>query len=200
MLIAGLGNPGRRYEGTPHNVGFDVLDELAQRLGVSFRDASRFRSLVASGVDLEGQQVVLLKPMTFMNASGEAIGRWMRYYKVALAQLVIVYDDADLPLGRIRIRPSGGSGGHNGLRSVIQHAGDEGFVRVRLGIGRRNEAGSMIAHVLQPFGGQDRVVVEAMVKRAADAVACMAAQGTEQAMNRFNQAVLQDEQEQEKER
>ncbi len=199
MLIAGLGNPGQQYAGTPHNVGFNVVDELASRLGCAFREESRFKAWVSAGAGIGGHRVTLIKPATFMNASGEAVGGWMRYYKLGLDQLVVVYDDADLPLGRLRIRGTGGSGGHNGLRSVIQHAGGEGFARVRLGIGRRDASGSMIAHVLSPFAVEDRERVTEMVKRAADAVTMLVEEGTERAMNRYNQAVLQDEQEQEME-
>lgn len=195
MLITGLGNPGTRYVGTPHNVGFDVLDELAARSVVTFREQASFRAWLVD-VSLQGHKTTLLKPTTFMNASGEAVGRWLRYYKQTLADLVVIVDDADLPLGRLRIRPHGGSGGHNGMRSVIQHVGGEKFIRVRLGIGRDARRGDMISHVLRPFGKEDVAVVNDMVAKAADAVTMIVTEGTERAMNCYNKAVAQ-EQEQE---
>jgi peptidyl-tRNA hydrolase, PTH1 family len=137
--------------------------------------------------------VTWMKPATFMNASGEAVGSWLRYYKEGLASLVVVVDDADLPLGRIRIRARGGSGGHNGLRSIIQHAGGENFARVRLGIGRDASRGDMISHVLRPFSKEDAAVVADMVARAADAAAMIVTEGIERAMNCYNQAVAQEQ-------
>jgi len=192
MLIAGLGNPGARYEGTPHNVGFAVQDALADRAGVVFRSQATMRAWLAD-VLIGDARATLMKPATYMNASGEAIGRWLRYYKQGMQDLVVVVDDADLPLGRIRIRSQGGSGGHNGLRSIIQHVGGEKFVRVRLGIGRDARRGDMISHVLQPFSKEDMAVVADMVVRAADAVTMIVTEGTERAMNCYNQAVSQEQ-------
>ncbi len=192
MLIAGLGNPGARYEGTPHNVGFAVQDALADRAGVVFRSQSTMRAWLAD-VHIGDARATLMKPATYMNASGEAIGRWLRYYKQGMQDLVVVVDDADLPLGRIRIRSQGGSGGHNGLRSIIEHVGGEQFARVRLGIGRDARRGDMISHVLQPFSKEDMAVVADMVVRAADAVTMIVTEGTERAMNCYNQAVSQEQ-------
>ena len=192
MLIAGLGNPGARYVGTPHNVGFMVADELATRAGVAFRSQSKMRAWLAD-VRIGSLQATVMKPATYMNASGEAIAGWLKYFKKDLQALLVVVDDADLPLGRIRIRPRGGSGGHNGLRSIIQHMGGEQFVRVRLGIGRDARRGDMISHVLQPFSKEDQDVVMDMVVRAADAVTMIIEEGTERAMNCYNQAVTQEQ-------
>ena len=192
MLVAGLGNPGAKYKDTPHNVGFAVEDALAARAGVVFREQSAFRAWLAE-VRLGDRRVTLMKPATFMNASGEAIGGWLRYYKENTQDLIVVVDDADLPIGRIRIRARGGSGGHNGLRSVIQHVGGEDFVRVRMGIGRDATRGDMISHVLQPFSKEDVAVVVDMVARATDAVTMIVTEGTERAMNCYNQAVAQEQ-------
>ncbi|MFU8780461.1 MAG: aminoacyl-tRNA hydrolase [Kiritimatiellia bacterium] len=192
MLIAGLGNPGSQYKDTPHNVGFAVQDELASRFDGVFREQTLFHSWLA-GVAVHGQRVTLMKPSTYMNASGEAVGSWLRYYKAAMESLVVVVDDADLPLGRIRIRARGGSGGHNGLRSIIQHVGGETFIRVRLGIGRDTTRGDMISHVLRPFSKEDVAVVTEMVARAADAVVMIVTEGLERAMNCHNQAVTQEQ-------
>lgn len=188
MLIVGLGNPGAKYDGTPHNVGFDVVDELASRCGVTFKEQARFRAWLAEGV-VGGQRVMLMKPLTFMNASGESVGAWLRYYKQLPEELLVVYDDADLPPGRLRIRGSGRSGGHNGLASVIAHVGTDQFARIRIGIGRGGaRSKGMIAHVLGALPPEAREQVGEQVKRAADAVAVMLEAGLEQAMNRFNRA------------
>jgi len=192
MLIAGLGNPEARYEGTPHNVGFAVLDTLAQRAGVVFREQSAMRAWLAD-IQMGACRATLMKPATYMNASGEAIGNWLRYYKQGAQELIVVVDDADLPVGRIRIRARGGSGGHNGLRSIIQHVGGEQFTRVRLGIGRDTARGDMISHVLRPFGKEDVAEVADMIARAADAVGMIVTEGTERAMNCYNQAVTQEQ-------
>ena len=192
MLIAGLGNPGAKYEGTPHNVGFAVLDALAARAGIVFREQSAMRAWLAE-TKIGTCRATLMKPATYMNASGEAVGNWLRYYKQDVQQLVVVVDDADLPIGRIRIRMRGGSGGHNGLRSIIQHVGGEDFVRVRMGIGRDERRGDMISHVLRPFSKEDVAVVADMVVRAADAVTMIVSEGTERAMNCYNQAVTQEQ-------
>ncbi len=191
MLIAGLGNPGARYEGTPHNVGFAVVDELALRVGETFRSHSAMRSWLLDAT-IGGCRVTVMKPATYMNVSGEAIGSWLRYYKKDAQSLIVVVDDADLPLGQIRIRARGGSGGHNGLRSVIQHVGEQ-FTRVRLGIGRDARRGDMISHVLRPFSKEDQAVVADMVLRAADAVTMTVQEGIERAMNCYNQAVSQEQ-------
>ena len=192
MLIAGLGNPGAQYHGTPHNVGFAVQDVLAARSGVVFREHVSLRAWVAD-IQVGRCRAALMKPATYMNASGEAVGNWLRYYKQDVQQLVVVVDDADLPLGRIRIRLRGGSGGHNGLRSIIRHVGGEEFVRVRMGIGRDARRGDMISHVLRPFCKEDVAVVADMVARAADAVCMIITEGTERAMNCYNQVVAREQ-------
>ncbi len=185
-LVVGLGNPGAAYAGSPHNVGFEVVDRLAQRAGMDVRESRRFRAALAKG-ELAGEAVVLMKPLTFMNASGEAVGAWLRWRRMTAADLVVLLDDVDLEPGRLRIRARGGSGGHKGLASVIQHTGSDAFVRVRLGVGRGDdEREDVVAHVLRPLTGTRRETVSAMVDEAADAVEMILKQGVDRAMNRFN--------------
>jgi PTH1 family peptidyl-tRNA hydrolase len=185
-LLVGLGNPGTEYAGSPHNAGFEVVDELADRAGMVFRSSTRFRADVAKG-ELAGMPVVLMKPLTFMNASGEAVGAWLRWHRLSVSDVVVLLDDVDLELGRLRIRAKGGSGGHKGLASVIQHTGSDQIVRVRLGVGRgHDENEDVVAHVLRPLKGERRKAASVMVVTAADAVEAILRQGVDRAMNRFN--------------
>ncbi len=191
-IVTGLGNPGARYVGTPHNVGFAVVETLAARLGCTFRAAAKFAAVTAECRHADGP-VLLVKPQTFMNRSGESVGAIMRYFDVPPEDLIVVYDDADLEPGRIRIRPSGSAGGHRGLASVIEHAGSQAFPRVRLGIGRADAGAGLIGHVLQPFNKAQRQQAAVMTERAADAVLVLLEAGVEGAMNRFNPARPQEE-------
>lgn len=183
-LIAGLGNPGETYANTPHNVGFDVVDLLAQRLEAGWKNSSGFHARVARATHA-GEAVLLAKPQTFMNLSGTSVAPLLRYYGGAPADLTVVLDDADLPLGRLRIRASGGSGGHRGLASIIEALGTEAFPRIRLGVGREAR-GDLVGHVLGKFDGTRQTVVRAMVEAAADAVQCLTENGLNEAMNRYN--------------
>ncbi len=184
-VIVGLGNPGKRYADTPHNVGFGVADELADRLQASFRRSLRFKARIAQGT--HGRETLLLvKPQTYMNNSGEAVGAIVRYRKLGASDTVLIVDDADLDLGRLRIRPGGGSGGHRGLQSVIRHLGSDAFARIRVGIGRRDAGNDLIAHVLSPFSQQEREHMATIVRCAADAVMRLLDAGVDAAMNDFN--------------
>ena len=183
-LIAGLGNPGETYANTPHNVGFDVVDLLAQRFEAGWKNSSGFHASVAR-TTRDGELLLLAKPQTFMNLSGTSVAPLLRYYGGAPGDLTVILDDADLPLGRLRIRASGGSGGHRGLASVIEALGTEAFPRVRLGVGR-DERGGLVGHVLGKFDGDRMVLVRAMVAAAADAAQCLTANGLNEAMNRYN--------------
>jgi len=182
-LVVGLGNPGRKYEGTRHNVGFRVIDELARRWQVAV-DRRQFAGLVGQW-RTSGQRVLLLKPMTFMNRSGQSVAQATGFYKLALADLLIVLDDMALPLGRLRFRRQGSAGGHNGLEDIIARLGNDGFSRLRIGI---EQVGGerMVGHVLSPFAPQEREEIEAAIVRAADAVQCWLEAGTDEAMNRYN--------------
>ena len=184
-IVAGLGNPGTAYARTPHNAGFDVLDLLAGRLQGAWREQARLKACLAR-VRVEGAELLLAKPQTFMNLSGDAVGALLRYYDVASADLVVVADDADLPAGRVRVRPGGGAGGHRGLLSVIGACGTEAFARVRVGIGRGAAGEELIEHVLGRLAPGEEAAVRQAMAVAADAVLCLVAQGVDAAMNRYN--------------
>ena len=185
-LIVGLGNPGPRYARTRHNVGFRVLDALAERAGASpagHRFAGRFREGA-----LAGEPVGLLAPETFMNRSGEAVAQAIAALPVAdpARELLVVFDDADLPLGRLRLRARGSSGGHNGLADVLDRLGSEQLPRLRFGIGRPSEPKGTVDFVLEPFSPAEEELLALAVPRAVDAVACFVREGVAAAMNRFN--------------
>jgi PTH1 family peptidyl-tRNA hydrolase len=186
-LVLGLGNPGPEYAGTRHNVGFEALDRVAQRLGCSLRSKPRFAAQLAEAL-LPGGKLVLARPLTFMNRSGLAAAGLLNWLKLSPAQMLVVVDDADLPAGRIRLRLAGGSGGHNGLRSIIEAlGGDEQFPRLRIGIGRSAPPGQDITgHVLARFSPAERPAIEQALADAAETVLCSVEQGVAVAMNRFN--------------
>ncbi|MEZ4671927.1 MAG: aminoacyl-tRNA hydrolase [Anaerolineae bacterium] len=183
-LIVGLGNPGKEYETTRHNVGFHVVEELARRYGLSFGKTER-KAQTASGL-VRGKKVILAKPQTFMNLSGEAVRALVDFYKVDIPHVIIVADDLDIPLGTVRLRKSGSAGGQNGMKSVIQHLGTQDFSRLRFGIGR--PPGKMQArdYVLSSFKGDDAILASQVVDRAADAVETWLVDGIELAMTRHN--------------
>ncbi|MDD4102164.1 MAG: aminoacyl-tRNA hydrolase [Kiritimatiellae bacterium] len=184
-LIAGLGNPGANYANTPHNVGFDVVDLLAARLEAAWKNSSGFNALVARA-DLSGNGLWLVKPQTYMNLSGLSVAPLLRYYRGSPPDLIVVSDDADLPLGRLRIRASGGSGGHLGVASIIDALASEGFPRIRLGVGRVMPEGGLKSHVLGKFDPERQILVTRMITAAADAVQCLVTKGLDEAMNRYN--------------
>ena len=184
-LVVGLGNPGRDYERTRHNVGFEVVDELARRADVSFRKGW-LASAQTARINLAGQEVLLVKPLTFMNLSGQAVRPLLKKRGGTVADLLVVVDDVDLELGRLRIRPKGGAGGHNGLKSVIQELGSDEFARLRVGIGSQTEGRDMVDHVLSRFGAAEWAVMKTAVGCAADAVAAVVRDGVDRAMNDFN--------------
>jgi PTH1 family peptidyl-tRNA hydrolase len=183
-LIVGLGNPGRKYEGTRHNVGFDVVDQLAKEHHADWESAPRgIEALVARW---RAADVVLSKPLTFMNLSGGAIVGLRQFYKVELADLLVVVDDVNLELGRLRTRSTGSAGGHNGLKSAIEQLGTEEFARMRIGVGRGDTRRDLADHVLAKFDRDEREDVEAAVARAAEAVELFVAEGIGPVMNRYN--------------
>jgi PTH1 family peptidyl-tRNA hydrolase len=185
-LIVGLGNPGSAYAQTRHNCGFMVLEQLAERWGVTWRDEKRFQSRLGRAA-FEGRAVVLCQPQTFMNLSGSAVQAVAAYYRIALSRLLVVVDDADLALGGIRLRPRGSSGGHHGLESIEQHLGTREYARVRLGIGRRTEGPREITdYVLGRFAEAEKTLLRASLERACDLVECWLVAGAAKAMNEFN--------------
>lgn len=184
-LIVGLGNPGREFENNRHNVGFMTLNEIAKQLGVTF---SRVKSnALVTDARYEGLKVILAKPRTFMNLSGQAVKSLARFYKIPLEHLLVIYDDADLPFETLRIRPEGGSAGQNGIKSVIQHLGATKFPRLRIGIGRPQGKMSTPKHVLQDFSRQQQEVLPFLMDKAAQAALMFIAEGVNAAMNKFNQ-------------
>ncbi len=189
-LIVGLGNPGEKYAHTRHNIGFDVVDALAQRWQIPLAENRRFHGWVGEGRAIAGDKLVLLKPTTFMNRSGQAVRAVMDWYKFVPGAVLVVYDDMDLPLGRLRLRPSGSAGGHNGMKSVIAHLGTQDFPRLRIGIGstekgdERDEA--VISHVLGKFAPAEKKLVNTSLEWAVDAIEMALKQNVEKAMSLFN--------------
>ena len=181
--IVGLGNPGEKYAGTRHNVGFAVVDEIARRAGVRFESAPA-EALIARWRRPD-DNVLLVKPLTFMNNSGQAIGELTRYFKIDVGGVLVIVDEVQLPLGRIRARARGSAGGHNGLKSAIAHLGDQ-FARLRLGIGRGEVRRNLADHVLARFDIDEAAEVERMISRAADAAETFITSGIEAMMNDYN--------------
>ena len=186
-IIAGLGNPGREYESTPHSIGFEVADAVVREMGVAFRRSPAFKGDLADGRFAEGR-VLVVKPMTFMNLSGDSVAPVVKYHNATPADLVVVSDDIDLPVGRLRIRKGGSAGGHNGLKSVIERLGSPDFVRLRIGVGRdHKDRSEVVGHVLGKFDPDTRALMTAKVVPAAvKALAQILAEGPEAAMNAWN--------------
>ncbi len=184
QIIAGLGNPEKRYEGTRHNTGFAVVDQLAEEYGISW-DRSRFKGMVGKGV-IEGQRVILVKPLTYMNLSGDCIQPLMAYYKLQPSDLIVIYDDIDLVPGRIRVRPGGSAGGHNGMKSIIARIGSQEFRRVRVGVGAKPAGWDLADWVLSHFSAEDEEKMKEGRSRAAEAAVRLLDTDVESVMNRYN--------------
>ncbi|MEN4041207.1 MAG: aminoacyl-tRNA hydrolase [Anaerolineaceae bacterium] len=189
-LIVGLGNPGRAYRSNRHNVGFLLVDQLCAKMNVRL-SRMQSKSLIGSG-QLGETKVILAKPQTFMNNSGQAVAALVRYYKIGLDQLLVVHDDLDLPLGTLRIRPGGGPGGQKGLASAIEELGTQEFPRLRIGIGRPPGRMDAAAYVLQDFSPGEQQLLDLVLQRAVEAAQVFLTDGLEQAMNRFN-GIVKDE-------
>ena len=189
-LIVGLGNPGREYEHTRHNVGFQVAEELARRYRATLKAHAKWKARAAKVAEI-GDGVLLAEPTTFMNLSGWAVREIVAFHKLAPSDVLVVVDDADLPLGRLRMRTGGSAGGHNGLKSIIQELGTVEFPRLRVGVGR--QAGELKNHVLGRFSAEEKAHIDAAVKRAADAAELFATESVLAAMNRYNAAPAADE-------
>lgn len=187
-LIIGLGNPGREYADTRHNVGFMVIDRLCIRLNARLT-RYQFKSLSGTA-EYEGQKLLLVKPQTYMNLSGQAVGGLVRFYKVPLEQVLVIHDDLDLPPGSLRLRPGGGSAGQKGVQSIIDQLGTPNFPRLRIGIGRPPGRMDAADYVLQPFDREEWPLISQTLERAVDAVLTFVTQGLEKAMTRYNASVV----------
>lgn len=183
-MVVGLGNPGPEYETSRHNVGFRVVETLAGRVGMAL-NRCRYRSFFMRG-SLHGVQVLLVKPLTFMNDSGFAVSRWQQALRLEPSRIIVVHDDLDLPTSQLRIRVGGGHGGHRGVRSVLEAMGSADFLRVKVGIGRPLEGQDTVKHVLGPFEEGEGDAIQVVVERAADAVEVLLQESLEAAMNRYN--------------
>ena len=183
-IVVGLGNPGRQYERTRHNVGFMVVDRLASAHSLAF-SREKFKAQLASGT-VEGEDVLLVKPQTFMNLSGESVGALVRFYNQERSDLLIVYDDVDLPFGKLRLRPDGGSGGHKGVKSLIAHLGGEEVPRLRVGIRGEFAYDDMSGYVLGKFSSEERADLDGIIQTACEAVEAALTQPFDRVMTRFN--------------
>jgi len=179
-LIVGLGNPGREYAGTRHNVGFMVLEKLAGALHAEWKPDRARKGELATGAG-----VLLVRPQTYMNNSGECVGPLMRYFKFSPEQVLVIYDDISFPVGTLRLRAAGSAGGHNGMKSLISHLGSERFPRLRVGVGAPGQK-SMVSHVLGHFSPEEKPLLEETLTRATEAALCILHEGFEMAANRFN--------------
>ena len=185
FLIVGLGNPTKQYEKTRHNIGFDVMDALADKYNISISE-NKHKALCGKGV-IEGMKVVLAKPQTYMNLSGESVRAMVDYYTIDPEQeLIVVYDDISLEPGKIRIRKKGSAGGHNGIKNIIAQLGTQNFQRVKVGVGEKPKGWDLADYVLGHFSKEDRALVDDALKRAAEAVELMVQGEVDQAMNQFN--------------
>ena len=184
-LVVGLGNPGEQYEGTRHNVGFLAVDQLAEELRIPVQRL-KFKALTNTA-EIAGHKVLLMKPVTYMNLSGEAVQEAAAFYKVPPERILVLSDEVALAPGKLRVRRSGSAGGHNGLKNIIAHLGTDQFPRIRLGVGQKPHPDyDMADWVLGKFQGEDKKAVESAVKRAAQAVECLIEKGVDQAMNQYN--------------
>ena len=185
FIIAGLGNPTKQYEGTRHNVGFEVIDALARKYNIDV-DTKKHRAYIGKGM-IEGQKVILAKPQTYMNLSGESVRSLLDYYKVDEEQeLLVIYDDISLGVGQIRIRAKGSAGGHNGIKNIIAHLGGQVFPRIKVGVGEKPPKWDLADYVLGHFSQGERTIMEDAVKEAADAVMEAVEEGIDHAMNSHN--------------
>ena len=190
FILVGLGNPGREYRGTRHNIGFLLVDQVARQLNVTF---SRLESkALVTKSEYQGCRLILAKPQTFMNLSGQSVGSLINYYKAPLAHLLVAYDDVDLPLGTLRMRPDGGSAGQKGMASIIERVGTQVFPRLRLGVGRPPGRMEAKDYVLQEFSQAENELLGEVLQRGVNAALLFVAEGLDAAMNKFNGALQAD--------
>lgn len=192
FCIVGLGNPEKKYENTRHNIGFDVIDALAEKYSIAVREKG-YKALFGKGV-IDGQRVILVKPQTYMNLSGESVREVTDYYKIdAEEELIVISDDIALEVGTIRIRKKGSAGGHNGLKNIIQHLGTENFKRIRMGVGEKPKEWDMVDYVLGHFSEEERKLMDKSIAEAVKAVEIMMTEGADAAMNAFNKKKAKSE-------
>ena len=188
FIIVGLGNPDKQYEGTRHNVGFDVIDAIAEKYNISV-DTRKSRALIGKGM-IEGHKVILVKPQTYMNLSGESIRSLVDYYKVdEESELIVIYDDVSLGVGQLRIRKKGSAGGHNGIKSILSELGTDVFLRIKVGVGEKPRKYDLADYVLGHFSKEEKEQMKEGYQKAADAVSMLLNGETEAAMNQYNRKV-----------
>lgn len=184
-ILVGLGNPGKEYEKTRHNIGFMALDFVAEKLGIEI-NSQKFKSLYALGT-FEGKKVILLKPQTFMNLSGQAVLPFMSFYKVLLQNVILIYDDISLPVGKMRIRKQGSHGGHNGVKNIITLSGSQNFPRIKIGVGNKpNENWDLADWVLSKFSSEELNLINDTMPKVYDALSLIVKENIDEAMNKFN--------------
>lgn len=184
-VIVGLGNPGKEYENTRHNVGFRVVDAIAEHYGIGVTE-KKHKALIGKGA-IEGRKVILVKPQTYMNLSGESVREVIDYYKVDEAdELIVIFDDISLDVGKLRIRKKGSAGGHNGIKSIIAYLGHDTFQRIKMGVGDKPKGYDLADYVLGRFSAEDHCLMKESMERAVDAVTLMIKDGPDKAMNRYN--------------
>ncbi|NER25314.1 MAG: aminoacyl-tRNA hydrolase [Symploca sp. SIO1B1] len=186
QLIVGLGNPEPKYDNTRHNIGFDAVDALARRRLISWSENRRFQGWFGEGTGFKGSKLRLLKPLTYMNRSGQAIRSVTDWYKLPPDSVLIIYDDMDLPVGRLRLRLSGSAGGHNGMKSAISHLGTQNFPRLRIGIGKSSQDKGTISHVLGKFSPQETELISQVLELVVETVELALREGVEKAMSLYN--------------
>lgn len=183
FLIVGLGNPGKEYEHTRHNVGFDIIDLISEKYNIDV-NRKKFKGMYGDG-KINGEKVLLLKPTTYMNLSGESVREIIEFYKIPNENIIVIYDDISLEVGRLRIREKGSAGGHNGIKSIISNLGSEVFPRIKVGVGQPSKE-ELVSFVLGKFSKEDREKLEKTFKAAIDAVGAIIKEGTVEAMNKYN--------------
>ncbi len=190
-LLVGLGNPEPKYDHTRHNIGFEVVDYLADKWGFTWQKNSKFNALFTEGFTPDRQKVKLLKPLTYMNKSGQSVRAVLDWYKLTAEDILVIYDDMDLPFGRLRMRLSGSAGGHNGMRSIISHVGGKNFPRLRLGIGKSGHKDATVGHVLGKFSSSEKKVIVDLMKLSEEAIVLGLKDGVEKSMSYYNQKSIE---------
>ena len=186
-IIVGLGNPGKQYANTRHNIGFCVIDALAERFQIPLNQ-KKHKAIYGSGY-IEGQKVILAQPQTFMNLSGESVRELADFYKVPETDIIVIYDDISLDVGQLRLRKKGSAGGHNGIKSIIQHLDSQDFPRIKVGVGEKPAGWDLADHVLAPFPKDQEELVQIGIKRASDALVCLLTEDMDAAMNQYNRKI-----------